>query len=194
MIRRTLGLVAAAALALSLTSAPGTAQATPSPEVYDQGHFDDTYSLEYDDCGFPIQLEGRNRGYFRTTVVPGSGGQAFLANEHYRYRETHTNAETGDSIVIWGVGHFQEHKAWRVKGDVWAFFATDTGTPFVVVDHGKVVLRDHGKIYLRTLFDTLGDGQPGGEVLAEKVLKIRGSFPSYRPDFDFCRMMDRLIG
>jgi hypothetical protein len=193
MIRRFLGLLAVAALALAFVTAPGPALATPL-EVYEQGHYDDPYSFTYDDCGFDIEVDGRARGYFRTTVVPGSGGQAFLADDHYRFRETQTNADTGDSIVIWGVGHFKEHRARHVEGDIWEFIATDTGTPFVVVDHGKVVLRDHGRIYLRTVFDTLGDGQPGGEVLEEEVLKIRGSFPSYDPDFDFCEMMDRLIG
>jgi hypothetical protein len=193
MIRRSLGLLAVAALALAFLTAPGPALAH-NLEVYDQGHYDDSFSFSYDDCGFPVEVEGRSRGHYRITVVPGSDGQAFLADDHYRYRETHTNTDTGDSVVMWGVGHFKEHRARHVEGDVWEFIATDTGTPFVVVDHGKVVLRDHGRIYLRALFDTLGDGQPGGELLEEEVLKIRGSFPSYHPDFDFCRMLDRLIG
>lgn len=190
MIRRSLGLMAVTALALTLVT-PGPAQAKPF-EVYEQGHYNEPYSFSYDDCGFPIEVEGRARGHFRTTVVPDSGGQAFFADDHYRYRETQTNTETGDSITIWGKGHFKEHTAELVEGDVWEFTATDTGTPFVVVDDGKVVLRDHGRITLRAIFDTLGDGQPGGELVSEEVVSVRGKFPSL--DVDFCDLVGGLIG
>jgi hypothetical protein len=190
MIRRSLGLMAVTAMTLVLVT-PGPAQAKPF-EVYEQGHYDDPYSFSYDDCGFLIEGEGRARGHFRTTVVPGSGGQAFFADDHYRYEETQTNAETGDSVTIWGNGHFKEHTATHVEGDVWEFTATDTGTPFVVVDHGKVVLRDHGKLTVRALFDTLGDGQPGGELISDEVVSVRGKFPSL--EVDFCDLMTELIG
>jgi hypothetical protein len=192
MIRRSLGLMAVTALTLTLVSAPGPAQAVPF-EVYEQGHYDDTYSFEYDDCGFPIEVEGRARGHFRTTVVPDSGGQAFFADDHYRYRETQTNTDTGESLTIWGKGHFKEHTATHVEGDIWEFTATDTGIPFVVVDSdGNVVLRDHGRITYRALFDTLGDGQPGGELVEEEIVSTRGKFPSL--DVDFCDLVGGLIG
>ena len=45
------------------------------------------------------------------------------------------------------------------------------------------------------MFDTLGDSKPGGEEVDFEVLRtVRGKFPSYDPDFDFCRLARRLIG
>ena len=59
----------------------------------------------------------------------------------------------------------------------------------------NLVLRDRGKLFSTIRFDTLGDKEPGGELVEEKVHKvIRGSFPSVDPEFDFCEMVKQQIG
>lgn len=45
-----------------------------------------------------------------------------------------------------------------------------------------------------TLFDTLGDSQPGGELIEQKIVKIRGDFPTLEPDFDFCAFANEVLG
>ncbi|MFC6287064.1 hypothetical protein ACFP3Q_17260 [Nocardioides sp. GCM10027113] len=192
-MRRLLAILGAA-LAVVLVSVllPPAAQGMPF-ETYEQGRYDEKFSFSYDDCGFPVEVEGRARGHFRTTVVPNSGGQAFLADDHYRYHEIHTNTETGAWLRIRGTGHFKERTARHVEGDIWEFTATDTGTPFVVIDSdGRKVLRDHGKLWIRALFDTLGDSQPGGIVIEDEITRVRGKFPSL--EVDFCQLVGGLIG
>jgi hypothetical protein len=98
-------------------------------------------------------------------------------------------------MYIHGRGRFTEWRAYQVEGDVWSFFQIDRGRPFVIKDAQKnIVLADHGKVAFRQVFDTLGDSQPGGEEISRKVLWTRGHFPSLKPDFDFCRVVTRLIG
>ena len=66
------------------------------------------------------------------------------------------------------------------------FRAIETGQTFTVVDaEGNVVLRDRGAVEITFLFDTLGDGMPGGEYLEESAI-ARGPHPSW--DLDWCAM------
>ncbi len=99
-------------------------------------------------------------------------------------------------MYVSGRGRFRERTAERVEGDVWEFIQVEKGRPFVVKNaRKKIVLADHGKVILRQVFDTLGDSEPGGEEVETEVLRVaRGKFPSYDPDFDFCRLARRLIG
>lgn len=67
------------------------------------------------------------------------------------------------------------------------------GQPLVIEDSdGNVVLRDRGRITYRALFDTLGDGQPGGVVIEEEITGVSGQFPSLSEDF--CEIATDLIG
>ena len=69
-------------------------------------------------------------------------------------------------------GHalFWEVTARHVARDIWEFTAHETGQPFVVEDsEGNLVLRDRGRVTFRALFDTEGDGQPGGILLEDEV-------------------------
>lgn len=55
---------------------------------------------------------------------------------------------------------------------------------------GRVVYQDHDTIVTTYVFDTLGDSAPGGQHLADPV-EINNTSS---PDFDFCRLADKLIG
>jgi hypothetical protein len=195
MMRRTLILLFASTLWLFLVTPPGQAR-NDRGTIYEQGRFDDPYSSTSDECGrLRFKIEGRARGRYVTYNVRGSDGQAFLQDNRYRFSETLTNPRNGKKMYVSGRGRFNERKARHVEGDVWQFFWVEMGRPFVVKNaRRKIVLADHGTAVFRGRFDTLGDHQPGGRPISERVLRTRGSFPSLEPDFDFCHLVRRLIG
>lgn len=60
---------------------------------------------------------------------------------------------------------------------------------------GQVVLRDVGLIEVSYLFDSLGDGAPGGAFLEEpQLVRVAGPHPGFEDTFDFCVLADQLIG
>jgi hypothetical protein len=164
-------------------------------DVYSREHYSNPYSFTDDGCDITFDVVGHARGFEVIYNVPGSDGQAFLDDNRYRYREVWTNPENGRKAYVSGRAHYQELFATHLHGDVWKFITSTTGAPFTVRnDHGKVVLAEHGRLVTRQIFDTLGDSQPGGELLDEKVLAVHGSFPTWEPDFDFCEMVTQLLG
>jgi hypothetical protein len=83
----------------------------------------------------------------------------------------------------------------HVEGDVYEFTLTRAGIERVVDGDGDVVLRDSGVFRMTYLFDTLGDGQPGGEFLEELIVSVSGPHPLLEMDEDaFCAMVHELIG
>ena len=169
---------------------PGVAQAAPPLE---NSHYDYVDVGSFDDCGFTIDFESTNTGHFMVREVEGSGGQAFLAHDNYQFRNVLTNPETGAFMVVYGHGLFREVTASHVAGNIWEFTAADVGQPFTIEDsEGNVVLRDIGRVTLRALFDTLGDGEPGGILLEEEVTSVSGPHPGI--DADFCAIATDLIG
>jgi hypothetical protein len=96
-------------------------------------------------------------------------------------------------MVLSGHALFREVTARHVAGDIWEFTAHETGQPFVVEDsEGNLVLRDRGRATFRALFDTEGDGQPGGILLEDEVTGVPGPHPGL--DIDFCELASDLIG
>jgi hypothetical protein len=169
---------------------PGTAHAAP-PLVNDHYEFADSSS--FDDCGFTIESEFTASGHFMLREIEGSDGQAFLGHDNYSYREVLTNPETGAFFVVHGKAMFKELTGQQVEGDIWEFTAQEVGQPFVVEDSdGNVVLRDRGRLTFRALFDTLGDGEPGGELLEQELTSISGPHPGFFADF--CEIATELIG
>jgi len=195
MLKRLTVLFFSGALFLSLGTASVEAK-TPPGDVYDRGHFNDTYEFEYDSCSFPFEVKGRAKGSFITYNLPGSQGQAFLGHNRNRFKEVLTNPANGKKMYVSGRGYAREVAGHHVKGDVWKFDAIETGKPFVVRDaNRKLVLMDRGKIFMTVLFDTLGDREPGGKFVEETASKvIYGFFPSREADFDFCALVNELMG
>jgi hypothetical protein len=169
---------------------PGVAQAAPPLE---NSHYDFVDVGSFDDCGFTIDFESTETGHFMVREVEGSGGQAFLGHDNYQFRDVLTNPETGAFMVVHGRGLVKEFTARHVDGNIWEFTLQDVGQPFTIEDSdGNVVSRDRGRVTFRQLFDTLGDGQPGGELLEEEIISVSGPHPSI--DTDFCAIATDLIG
>jgi hypothetical protein len=189
MIMRVRSVSIMAALIVGV-AVPGMAQAAPPLENI---HYDDVEVGSFDDCGFTIDFEITNTGHFMVREVEGSGGQAFLGHDNYQFRNVLTNPETGAFMVVYGHGLFKEFTASHVDGNIWEFTAHDVGQPITIEDsEGNVVLRDIGRVTFRALFDTLGDGQPGGELLEEEITSVSGPHPGI--DTDFCAIATDLIG
>lgn len=103
-----------------------------------------------------------------------------------------THPATGVWFVSRGSTTFKEVTGRHIDGTVWEFTTHEVGTRVFENSDGQVVLRDSGRIALRVLFDTLGDGQPGGGVLDEEVTGVHGSFPGF--DVELCDVATQLIG
>jgi hypothetical protein len=154
-------------------------------------HYSGTDSFSFDDCGFTLDVESTFHGVASLRVL--KGGQAFLARDKYWYEDVYTNPDTGGWFVIRGNALFHETKGTLVEGNIYRFVAIEAGQPFAVYDSdGNLVLRDRGRIRSTVLFDTLGDGQPGGELIAIEHESLAGPHPGFNTDF--CEMAADLTG
>ena len=132
-------------------------------------------------------------GRFAYREVPGSDGQAFLAQDNYHFTNVLTNRDTGDWFLLRGQGVLKEKTATQIAGDVWAFTSIEAGQPFVVEDSdGNVIVRDRGMLETRVVIDTLGDSELGGIELKFELLADHGSHPGFYRDF--CDIASELIG
>jgi hypothetical protein len=193
-LRRRVGrLVVPLALALTLL---GLGAIPAGATIFEKGRFTDDISFAYDDCGFPVAVEGQASGQFRIREGKGKTAGAFFLRTTFSYREVHTNTETGEFFVIRGHAVFNEVKAARVQGTIFRFVSIEAGQPFVVENSaGQVVLRDRGVIRTTILFDTLGDDLPGGEEIEVVETDVRGPHPGFALSEDeFCAMVTDLIG
>lgn len=182
--------VAAAALAI-LAVWSQSAGAT----IFDAGHYEFQYAFSYDDCGFPVEVEGEASGHFRLREGKGAEAGTFFLKDSFSYREVHTNLDTGLSFVQRGHGVFNEVQATPLGGTIFEFEAVEAGQPFVIEDSaGNVVVRDRGALRHRIVFDTLGDDEPGGLVLEELDSSVHGPHPGFADDFPFCEIAAELTG
>lgn len=181
---RTCAVAVAAALA---TAAPAGAT------IFERDIYTNDYAFSYDECGFPVDVAGSVAQRLRVRTGTGPDTGAFFLHNRYSFAETHTNAESGESLTIEMQGLYNEVKATRISGTVFEFAAVDAGQPFSLYDSdGNLVLRDRGSVRLNVVFDTLGDDEPGGEMVAELEPALHGPHPSW--DTDHCEMITPLIG
>lgn len=140
--------------------------------------FDDVYSDDFQDCGLSLHVEGVASGNLVTREGREEG--TFFGHVNYAYNEVITNTANGKSVLGSGRATFQETKATHVAGTIFEFSSVEAGQPFVVRDmDGKVILRDRGAIRQTILFDTLGDDEPGGEMLDLISEHLSGPHPGF---------------
>jgi hypothetical protein len=135
----------------------------------------------YDDCGFAVDVTGTFGGIL--TVRSGPDPDVFFAHDMHWFREVHVRRSDGMIAILTGSGNLREVKAIPVSDTVYAFRAINAGQLFEVRDtDGRLLLRDTGMVDETILFDTLGDQQPGGEVVGVVSSDFRGRFPSLEAD------------
>lgn len=163
--------------------------------VIEHEKFHDEYSEDFKDCGLTLHLEGVADGQFVTRAGRGAEAGAFFGHANYAYRDVVTNTATGRFVVITGRAAFQEVKATPVEGTIFEFTAVEAGQPFALTDmDGNVVLRDRGAIRSVILFDTLGDNQPGGELVELISEQAFGPHPGFDlSEQEFCATVVPLL-
>jgi hypothetical protein len=185
MSRRFL-LVGVAAAALVAGGPP--AEAT----VIEREHYSGTDTFTDTGCGFT--LNGAATFYGQALLRVDKTGQAFLIKDVFHFRDVLTNPATGKWFVVTGHGLFHDIKATHVEGTIYEFVAVEAGQPFAIEDsNGNIVVRDRGVIRHTYLFDTLGDGQPGGEFIEETQTTVHGPHPGLDSDV-FCETAAELTG
>jgi hypothetical protein len=88
---------------------------------------------------------------------------------------------------------FNEVAATRVEGTVFEFRFVEDGQAVVIRDSdGNLVSRNRGALHVAYLFDTLGDGAPGGEFVADVDFRVAGPHPAL--ELEPCDIATELIG
>jgi hypothetical protein len=184
---RQLLLVGVVAAALVAGSAPAGAT------VIDREQYSGTAEYSLDDCDFTLDVA--STFYGQSLVRMDKTGQAFLDTDILHFRNVLTNPDTGQWFVVRGHRLFHDIRATQVDGTIYEFVAVEAGQPLVLEDaEGNVIVRDRGVIRHTYLFDTLGDGQPGGEFIANLQLVVHGPHPGFAEDFPLCEIAAELTG
>jgi hypothetical protein len=184
---RALTGAAAAVAALVLGAAPANAA------LYDHFVWSFSDASSFDDCGFTIDSTYSASGNTVIQTVRGTN-DLYYAIIAYRSEEVLTNPATGAwfRVVSREVSH-EMGPATQVSDTVWHYTIREAGNPVTFYDStGAVVTKDTGLITWSMTFDTLGDGQPSGDVLSEDVESVAGPHPLLYADF--CEIATRLIG
>jgi hypothetical protein len=165
--------------------------------MLERGTFDDKGSFTFDDCGFNVAVDERFVGWY--TIGQGTkqtNGEFFRVHQKTAYSGTFTNVETGDYFTsAWHV-NFREMPATIVdeNGPIVTYQTKESGVWDTIRDStGAVRYRSTGNLVFRYVFDTGGDGAPGGgEFLSEEFVRTSGNWQTF--DADFCAIVDELIG
>jgi len=125
---------------------------------------------------------------------PSLEGEFFRFTDHYTFTDVLTNVDTGDYVVISGTGVFKELQP-RSEGDgVFSYVTHDVGRITFSDSSGNVLIREAGMVVESWLFDTLNDGEPGGNVLDNGLVRVSGPHPTFPESFDFCGFLDEATG
>jgi len=153
--------------------------------VVERGHYADTETFSFVDCGGTFDVVSTFSGQFRMKATKDP--EAFLLRDTYQFRDVITNRATGKWFVLRGNVNFHEISYRHIGGTLYEFTANESGQPFVIEDSsGSVVVRDRGNIRRTAIFDTLGDGQPGADFIVETHVSVRGPHPAFDDPDAFC--------
>jgi hypothetical protein len=127
-------------------------------------------------CGLPLNFESSFSGVASIRPAPGSD-EAFLAQDKYRFTDIVTlddgDPSTTEFVRVEAKGNFREQRAVLLGPDdlnVYVITAVDAGTFRLYGTDGSLLLQTPGNVKIRQVFDTEGDGAPGGIVLDETVV------------------------
>jgi hypothetical protein len=161
--------------------------------VSEREHYSGSETFTDDPCSYPLDVTYSYQGSL--VMRETDGGQAFRVRDTYSFRAVFTNPANGKWFVVRGHGTVNEVKATHVEGDIYEFVVHESGQPFVLEDaDGDVIARDRGLISSTFLFDTLGDGVPGGEFVGDSEDVLHGQHPGFADDFPFCDITGELVG
>jgi len=181
---------AAGAFAAALVIAM-PAQAT----VQDHVHYSDTFTDDFEQCGFPVHIDGTASGNARNRVGKGDLDTAYFGLDNYEYSVKVTNTDNGRFYTQWGNALIRDVKATHVEGSIFRFTTVESGRPFNISDaSGRTLVRDRGSIRQTYLFDTEGDHTPGGIFLDLLEERVSGPHPGFFfTEDEFCAVVTPLL-
>ncbi len=141
-------------------------------------------------CGLDVHLEQTFSGMFSIRPAPGSD-EAFLGHDNYRFTNIFTlnddDPTTNEFLRVEANGNFREQKATLLdpsEPNIYRFTLVDASQYRIYGSDGALRFRNSGVAKITITFDTLGDGQPGGELIDEVVVEH-----GYPKDADFCEVL-----
>lgn len=191
--RRALSILTAAGIAaLSLTAGP-----VANAGQLESGTFEFQTDETFDDCGFAVREV--SVGYGNYSISKGTkktGGEFFRVKQHIRFEGTFTNVESGAYFTVDWHTYWREMPATIVDedGPIVTYQTKESGVWDTFRDSsGKVRYRSTGNLVFEYVFDTGGDGTPGGgKFISEDFIRTSGNWQTW--DADFCAIVDELIG
>jgi hypothetical protein len=185
--RRLLGLPLALAAA-ALAAAPAAPATT-----FERIRLDAVpYEFEEVQCGIEVKVEGAVSGLVNLRAGKGDKATAYFEHDVIAYRETWT-AANGRFVTVTGKSSFNDVKAVPLGDNLFRFTLVEAGQPFRLFDsHGNLLIRDRGGVHFTIVFDTLGDGTPGGVVVEELEPSVRGPHPGF-DDATLCPVLVPLL-
>jgi hypothetical protein len=150
------------------------------------------YAFEDVQCGIEVQVQGTASGLINLRTGKGDKATAFFEHDVIAYRETWT-AANGRFVTVTGKSSFNDVKAVPLGDNLFRFTLVEAGQPFRLFDsHGNLLIRDRGGVHFTIVFDTLGDGTPGGVVVEELEPSVRGPHPGF-DDATLCPVLVPLL-
>jgi len=186
-MRRQLATLAAIPALLTMGMAAPAHAAAPL-----ENHAPYSGSDEFSDCGY----DGHSTWWGESTILdtnPALSGQFFRFTDRYNFRDTLTNPDTGKYVVLSGTGVFKELQPKTEDGQVFTYVSYDVGRFTISDAAGHVLVKETGQVDTSWVFDTRGDGAPGGDVLDEQITHLAGPHPTFAEDFDFCGLVSSQV-
>jgi hypothetical protein len=170
------------ALAMLVLAVP--VQAAP----IEREHYSESFSGDFDDCGFWIHEEVTFEGVFMLKAPRGDGTPPYLFDNYESHQVLTANGRTA---YIDHQGLYADVKIRLVEGTVYQFIAHEVGQPWVMRDEdGNVLVRDRGSLRVTFQVDTLGDSDLDNDIFIEdswELVRDSGRHPAFY--FDFCEVM-----
>jgi hypothetical protein len=183
----------AAAAAVAMVAGGGALPASAAP--IERGTFEFPDSFTFDDCGFEVAVDEVLRGrYVIKDSTPRTSGQFFQLQQQAEYVAVITRVDTGESVTQEWRTTFKEMPATVISDDgrEVVFRTHETGVWDVIRDSsGRVVYRSVGNLVNEYTFDTLGDGNPGGDFTSEEFVRASGNWQTL--DLDYCAVLTDLL-
>jgi hypothetical protein len=181
---------AAAILVLSAIAwgTTGVGGAVGAPVESGSFEFENTYLVE--DCGRPLEWHEQIEGsYVIKDATPRTGGEFFRLKQQVEAHITVSDPETGAYFTVEWRTLFAELPGTLVPGSTTevVFRSIEAGVwDLWRGSSGEVQYRSTGAISIEYVFDTGGDGVPGGQILEGRLIRAAGNLPTF--DADLCAL------
>jgi hypothetical protein len=172
-MRRVVVVAAAAVMMLGL-AAPALAQPRGSAIVEaEKGSFEYDF-VESELCAFDVEVVGSGDYNFRLREGRGRQEQAFFVHNTFSFSET--LSARGQYVTVTARQTFNEVRAVPLGDGIFQFSDITAGRLAVRDGSGRLLGQEAGVVRTTYTFDTLNDGEPGGEVIGEVEETLRGRF------------------